>query len=211
MHNLSTTAAALIVAAAAAGVSGSAEAGPMQSARLGAATDAALFHQAQFVWGGRDYCFYSDGWRGPGFYWCGYRWRRGHGWGGGSGWHGWTPGQEGHWRGGERNRVGRGGPGEDMDKTGQGRSVSPGPQNGAGMGHRNQGAHPGDMGTQGRSVSPGPQTGGMGGTEGRSVSPGPQNGGGMGVHNQGGGQPGGAPRTPGAAGGRGQSSGGDIH
>jgi hypothetical protein len=25
-------------------------------------------------------CFYFDGWNGPGFYDCGYRYRRGHGW-----------------------------------------------------------------------------------------------------------------------------------
>jgi hypothetical protein len=25
-------------------------------------------------------CFYIDGWNGPGFYECGYRHRRGHGW-----------------------------------------------------------------------------------------------------------------------------------
>lgn len=25
-------------------------------------------------------CFYLDGWNGPGFYECGYRYRRGHGW-----------------------------------------------------------------------------------------------------------------------------------
>jgi hypothetical protein len=43
--------------------------------------------QAQYFWGGRNYCWYSDGWHGPGFYWCGYRWREGYGWGGGHGWH----------------------------------------------------------------------------------------------------------------------------
>ncbi len=45
--------------------------------------------QAQFVFGGRNYCFYPNGWNGPGFYWCGYAFRRGLGWGGGAGWHGW--------------------------------------------------------------------------------------------------------------------------
>jgi len=44
---------------------------------------------AQFVWGGRRYCWYFDAWRGPGWYRCGYSWRRGLGWGGASGWHGW--------------------------------------------------------------------------------------------------------------------------
>jgi len=51
--------------------------------------------QAQFIWGGRRYCFYFDGWHGPGWYWCGYAFRRGFGWGGPEGWHGW-------WRGGPR-------------------------------------------------------------------------------------------------------------
>jgi hypothetical protein len=38
------------------------------------------------IWQGRRYCWYDDGWQGPGFYWCGYAWRQGFGWGGGSGW-----------------------------------------------------------------------------------------------------------------------------
>jgi hypothetical protein len=45
--------------------------------------------EAQFVWGGRNYCWYNSAWRGPGWYWCGYAWRRGIGWGGAAGWHGW--------------------------------------------------------------------------------------------------------------------------
>jgi hypothetical protein len=44
---------------------------------------------AQFVWGGRNYCWYNSAWRGAGWYWCGYAWRRGIGWGGGAGWRGW--------------------------------------------------------------------------------------------------------------------------
>jgi hypothetical protein len=42
-----------------------------------------------FFWGGFRYCFYWDGWHGPGWYRCGYQWRRNYGWGGGPGWHGW--------------------------------------------------------------------------------------------------------------------------
>ena len=41
-----------------------------------------LIENAQFVVGGRRYCFYSSGWHGPGWYWCGYSFRRGFGWGG---------------------------------------------------------------------------------------------------------------------------------
>jgi hypothetical protein len=49
-----------------------------------------------YFWGGHNYCWYN-GWRGPGWYWCGYGARRGFGWGGGYGWRGWVhPG----WRGG---------------------------------------------------------------------------------------------------------------
>jgi hypothetical protein len=28
---------------------------------------------AQYVYGGRSYCFYPTGWHGPGWYRCGYR------------------------------------------------------------------------------------------------------------------------------------------
>jgi hypothetical protein len=37
---------------------------------------------AQFFFGGQNYCWYDDGWQGPGFYWCGYAWNNGQGWGG---------------------------------------------------------------------------------------------------------------------------------
>jgi hypothetical protein len=46
------------------------------------ATDLSSIKQAQFIFGGRNYCFYLDGWHGRGFYWCGYAYRRGLGWGG---------------------------------------------------------------------------------------------------------------------------------
>jgi hypothetical protein len=61
--------------------------------------------QAQFFFGGQNYCWYDDGWRGPGFYWCGYAWRRGFGWGGGVGWHGWHGGP-GRIGGGGRPGIG---------------------------------------------------------------------------------------------------------
>jgi hypothetical protein len=48
-----------------------------------------MIEKSQFIYGGREHCFYPDGWHGPGWYWCGYNWRRGLGWGGPRGWHGW--------------------------------------------------------------------------------------------------------------------------
>jgi hypothetical protein len=60
---------------------------------------APTLQDAQYLWGGRNYCWYPGGWRGPGYYWCGYAWRRGYGWGGPVGWHGWGWGGRG-WHGG---------------------------------------------------------------------------------------------------------------
>jgi hypothetical protein len=45
---------------------------------------------AQFVYLGHEYCWYSGGWKGPGFYRCGYAWRHGYGWGGPAGWMGYS-------------------------------------------------------------------------------------------------------------------------
>jgi hypothetical protein len=56
----------------------------------GAADSLNVVERAQFVWLGHDYCWYDDGWNGPGWYWCGLT--SGIGWGGGYGWH--------HWHGG---------------------------------------------------------------------------------------------------------------
>src|SRR5271168_1037792 len=44
----------------------------------------------QFVYLGHQYCWYDGGWKGPGFYWCGYAYRHGYGWGGGAGWMGYS-------------------------------------------------------------------------------------------------------------------------
>lgn len=45
-----------------------------------------------YVHEGRRYCFYFDGWHGPGWYRCGFAWREGIGWGGVYGWNSWTYG-----------------------------------------------------------------------------------------------------------------------
>jgi len=42
-----------------------------------------------YWWGGYCYCWYDDGWHGPGFYICGYAWNNGYGWGGPRGWRHW--------------------------------------------------------------------------------------------------------------------------
>ena len=96
--------------------------------------------QSQFIFGGRNYCFYPNGWNGPGFYWCGYAWRRGFGWGGGRGWHGWDhrrphmhggPGPRPHMGGGPGPRPHMGGrPGGPRPMGGR-----PGGGRGGGGGH----------------------------------------------------------------------------
>lgn len=41
---------------------------------------------------GHRYCFYFAGWHGPGWYRCGFAFRRGLGWGGVYGWNDWSYG-----------------------------------------------------------------------------------------------------------------------
>ena len=65
-----------------------------------------------YVYGGRRYCWYDDGWNGEGWYWCGYQFRRGFGYGGGVGFRGWRGGGgfrrgEGDFRRGEGEFRGR--------------------------------------------------------------------------------------------------------
>lgn len=58
---------------------------------LRAALDSvAMTEKTQFIFGGRQYCFYPDGWHGAGWYRCGFQLRRGFGWGGPMGWQGWS-------------------------------------------------------------------------------------------------------------------------
>ncbi len=52
-----------------------------------------------YLFGNQRYCWYDSAWNGPGWYYCGYAFRRGYGWGGGAGWNNWR------WNG----RGGRGG------------------------------------------------------------------------------------------------------
>lgn len=98
------TAATLMGASALAGGASAAPSGGQLIFGVDRPGDAVSLDKAQYFWGGRNYCFY-DGWNGPGYYWCGYGWRRGYGWGGGYGWHGWRGGwhdggYHGGWHGG---------------------------------------------------------------------------------------------------------------
>jgi hypothetical protein len=84
---------AFAVAAAVAGSSlmvGNANATTLGATGLSAAFDSvAAVQQVDYRFGGRRHCWYPIGWHGPGWYWCGYANRRGHGWGGGDGYRGW--------------------------------------------------------------------------------------------------------------------------
>jgi hypothetical protein len=71
-------------------ISGPSHAAVIAPIALGTAADElAAVETVQFFWQGRRYCWYDVGWRGPGWYRCGFRWRRGLGWGGPLGWRGW--------------------------------------------------------------------------------------------------------------------------
>jgi hypothetical protein len=72
----------------------SAQAAPLPGAGglTAALADVNLVEQAAvrvYVHAGRRYCFYFNGWHGPGWYRCGFAWRRGLGWGGVYGWNDW--------------------------------------------------------------------------------------------------------------------------
>src|SRR3984885_11388349 len=103
--------------------------------------------KAQFVYGGRQYCWYDNGWRGPGFYWCGYAYRSGLGWGGGAGWHGWARGGgRGHPGGRPGGHPGGGRPGGGHGGHGGGGhgGHGGGGHGGGGTGGVSHGGHRGD-------------------------------------------------------------------
>jgi hypothetical protein len=64
---------------------------PSAAASVGGATKALdLVQKAQYFWDGNEYCWYDDGWNGPGWYVCNYGpWISGLWWGGPLGWHHW--------------------------------------------------------------------------------------------------------------------------
>jgi hypothetical protein len=121
MHKLAFTVAATAgLVACGTLVGGGVEAAPISAPyAIRTAVDGfAMIEDVQFVFGGRRYCWYDDGWQGSGWYWCGYPWRSGLGWGGGEGWNGWRGGQrDGREFDGRRHSGGEiqgGGPGGEV-------------------------------------------------------------------------------------------------
>lgn len=158
-----------------------------------ASTTVNLAENAQFLWGGFSYCWYFDGWRGPGWYRCGFAWRRGFGWGGPRGWRSWAaPGPyPGGPYGGPQFRYGgprfyRGGPPPAFGGRGPGPSGGPGPGRGGPPPAAFSGPGPGLNGPgisrQGGGPRAGYRTGGgqgpSGGPGGGGGGPGPSGGGG---------------------------------
>ncbi len=90
-------AAAAVFSAGVTMTAGRADAAPIAApaAIRDAANSLNMVERAQFIWLGRNYCWYDDGWNGPGWYWCGQYLSSGIGWGGGYGWHHWHGGHPG--------------------------------------------------------------------------------------------------------------------
>jgi hypothetical protein len=135
-----------------AGLSQRAEAAPVGAPEglRSAIHSLSLTETVGFYWGGRQFCWYDDGWNGPGWYWCGNYLTSGIGWGGGYGWHGWRGGHRGAFRGGRgvyvhgnRGAVGVRGP------RGGGAVVVHGARGGAGVAFRGGGGHVGGGGRGG--------------------------------------------------------------
>lgn len=105
--------------------------------------DQPVLEDVQFyAFGGRNFCWYDAGWEGPGYYWCGYAWRRGFGWGGGFGWNGW---RGGHGGGGGHASSARFVSGGGHGGGGHGGSHGGGGHGGGG-GHSGGGSHSGGGG-----------------------------------------------------------------
>ena len=92
-----------LAATAAVVIGGNARAASMSApaAMRTAADSLKITENVQFFWSGHNYCWYDDGWNGPGWYWCDMYLQSGIGWGGGYGGH--------HWRGGHPHSYYQGG------------------------------------------------------------------------------------------------------
>ena len=112
----------LFVGAAAVALAMSSSSGHAMSINIGAglkpALDATGMIQkaAVFIIEGNRYCFYFNGWHGPGWYRCGFAWRRNLGWGGEYGWQSWSYGPaERRYGHGGRDRGTIEGPGKNVE------------------------------------------------------------------------------------------------
>jgi hypothetical protein len=131
-----------------------------------------VVERAQFIWLGHNYCWYDDGWNGPGWYWCGQYLTSGIGWGGGYGWH--------HWHGGHPRAYYHGA------KESHGARVS----HGANVSHGARVSHGANV-SRGANVSHGARVshgGGGGGGKGGGGGGGGKGGGGKGGGGKGGGK-----------------------
>jgi hypothetical protein len=72
-----------------------------------------------YVHEGHRYCFYFNGWHGPGWYRCGFALRRGFGWGGVYGWNDWSYGPYERRFHGSVHRGERFGYGEEHERRGR--------------------------------------------------------------------------------------------
>jgi len=72
-----------------------------------------------YVHEGHRYCFYFGGWHGPGWYRCGFAFRRGFGWGGVYGWNDWSYGPYERRFHGSVHRGERFGYGEEHERRGR--------------------------------------------------------------------------------------------
>ena len=69
---------ALLTSTALMTVSANAAAAPNSNAIRAAIDDLSMIDTVQvYIIGGHRHCWYDDAWNGPGWYWCGYGWRRG--------------------------------------------------------------------------------------------------------------------------------------
>ena len=116
-----TTAASALLAAGLFAAEG-ATAAPLGAGPAGPNGTTSLAEPVDYLYRGRNYCWYYDGWQGPGWYWCGYEWRRGYGWGSPVwGWNNWAwsgprfrDGRGDRFRGGDRGR----GPVQRLERRG---------------------------------------------------------------------------------------------
>src|SRR5262249_21781720 len=108
-HSVCVIATAAVLTVGAGWSVGAVQAGPISAQGANAAVQSqSAIEPVLYRRAGRGYCWYDGGWRGPGWYWCGYSFRQGLGWGGPAGWHGWRTGAVIRERGIERRgaRVG---------------------------------------------------------------------------------------------------------